>query len=64
MKLPTNLFFHLIIRVEIQEDLEIIQRNKTDNNKIGLTNSFFVIKEKYLFKNIGKYNKKETKYKN
>ena len=50
MKLPTNLIFHLIIRIEIQEDLEIIQRYKTDNNKIGLTNSFFVIKEKFLLR--------------
>ena len=39
------MIFHLIIRIEIQEDLEIIQRYKTNNNKIGLTNSFFVIKE-------------------
>ena len=44
------MIFHLIIRIEIQEDLEIIQRYKTDNNKIGLTNSLFVIKEKFLLR--------------
>lgn len=48
MKLLTKVFFHFIIRVEIQEDLEIIQRYKTENSQIGLTNSFFVINENFF----------------